>query len=245
MSEQPITLKKIFPVQKQSGHSRAGCRCAVDHTHKEMATYSSIPLNCNSLHNGLLQWKTEADQDMDDDQGSRSQTDRNSQKQYCLRDKKQRHVYHTIEISNSISKIDGEQVKKAKPPVPYKPHYLQAKYSTKPSPLVPPRIKNTEAAIQRRQLTEEYFENIIRNVDEEQERSSTDSRKNQTIIQHSLMMNGSFDHASADYTQSSHQNLTSSLKLLKLCGWYWGDMTWKEAELMLEQRPGEIGKNFT
>jgi len=247
-----MTLKKIFPIRKSSNHNGVRCRCDANHRDENFPTYSNIELNCNSFHNGMLPWPTSqsvTDKDMNE-QASWSQTNRNAPVQYCLKDKKQRHVYHTIEIANSTTKIDGEQViKKTKPPIPYKPHYLQAKYLTQPMPLVPPRMKNTEAVIQRRQLTEEYFENIIRNVDEEQAVHSLKCRENQPDCQHSttvdeyFLNNMSCSSTDSTYKQSSHQNLTSNLKLLKLCGWYWGDMTWKEAELMLEQRPGEVGKN--
>ena len=40
----------------------------------------------------------------------------------------------------------------------------------------------------------------------------------------------------------SRSEFFTSLKMLKKCGWYWGDMGWEEAELLLNQREPEEGK---
>ena len=257
MSEQPVTLKKVFPMRKQSSHNGMRCRYAAattNHLNGEFKSYTDINLICNSLSDSMPSWKLD-ESGTDNCSANKRSTwkpkNDNTPLQYCLKDKRQRHFYHTIELTNSAPKIDGEIVKKPPPLIPYKPHYLRAEYSEKPLPLVPPKVKNSEAVIQRRQLTEEYFENIIRNVDDEAtsslQNNSVSQLNSESLVEHDASSVGTIlcsdsDSTSYSYKLTRQQNLVSSLKLLRLCGWYWGEMTWKEAETMLEQKPGEIGE---
>lgn len=39
--------------------------------------------------------------------------------------------------------------------------------------------------------------------------------------------------------ESSQVNLAKNFQLLKRCGWYWGNMTWQEAEELLSKRDGD------
>ena len=196
---------------------------------------------------------------------------------YRVKDKKQRHIYHTITISNNNFKPllqEGSRLNdqvRAPPLIPFKPHYLRAEYANASLPLIPPRVKNSEAVIKRKQLTEEYFENICRSVDFANDESVsndadlTASKSNiceSSIFESVELRNSSMPSCSgSSMIQSTLESftavpssctinhglnisndLTHSLKSLKLCGWYWGNMTWKEAEMMLKQKEGEIGK---
>ena len=194
---------------------------------------------------------------------------------YKLKDRKHYHYYHTISFSNSSSDSNFENgVKRfscvdydtrSNPSLPFKPHYLQEKFSCSSSvnPPIPPRLKNKEAVFQREHLTEEYFENICRkvdvsngrlreNVDESQANTSSDSMfdhtaSNPNFLTERVSQTANYHKSVVNDNQCAKQligipDLTQNLKTLKSCGWYWGDMTWKDAELMLEQRPGEIGE---
>lgn len=79
---------------------------------------------------------------------------------YILRDKRQRHVYQTIDLmSNNPQKIP--------PPLPNKPFRLhQARDVEPPPPPLPPRVVNEEAVKQRHKLDQEYFANLRKSVDE-------------------------------------------------------------------------------
>nr|XP_039259768.1 uncharacterized protein LOC120336211 [Styela clava]XP_039259769.1 uncharacterized protein LOC120336211 [Styela clava] len=78
---------------------------------------------------------------------------------YILRDKRQRHVYQTIDLQ---SKLNGS----IPPPLPNKPPRLQYFNKDGVPPPLPPRVVNDEAVKQRYKLDQEYFENLRKSVDE-------------------------------------------------------------------------------
>lgn len=82
---------------------------------------------------------------------------------YILRDKKTRHVYQSINLSNASETVF------APPPLPFKPPRLQ-RLKLAPGetpPPLPPRVLNQQAIQQRQRLDHEYFENLRKSVDEE------------------------------------------------------------------------------
>lgn len=82
---------------------------------------------------------------------------------YILRDKKTRHVYQSINLSNTNETVSTP------PPLPLKPPRLQ-RLKLSPGetpPPLPPRVMNQQAIQQRHRLDHEYFENLRKSVDEE------------------------------------------------------------------------------
>nr|CAB3266470.1 SOCS7 suppressor of cytokine signaling [Phallusia mammillata] len=234
---------------------------------------------------------------------------------YQLRPKRRRHVYHEIVLPFEKSKVDDVQpsapVHKLPPPaLPFKPHYLRSKFSGDFAPPLPPRVANKDALMQRKQLTEEYFENIRKSVDIDllddfieddfqqgpcpadalQQRSHllndagagpsrpnnnmnsdepetqywtiendpNDSERRRSIplleIQTSRFSpeipasNSLFENNEPAKERTfpglhtgTRVQFIQSLKCLKQCGWYWGNMTWEDAETMLSYKPNAEG----
>uniref|UniRef100_F6QHE0 Suppressor of cytokine signaling n=1 Tax=Ciona intestinalis TaxID=7719 RepID=F6QHE0_CIOIN len=189
-----------------------------------------------------------------------------------------RHVYHTIELPDRNDISDGTPSNNHKvkiissPPIPPKPHYLRSGFNSKLPPKLPPKVVNANAAMKRKQLNEEYFENIRKSMDFNLSESDEAGLQEEAI---SITIPGTETHpywTISDTTTNTTQNLTTetsstqletplikntpltldvhkqrrqefvdSLKALKQCGWYWGNMSWEDAESMLAQRPGEEG----
>ena len=281
MAQHQVTLKKILPEKTHQYYNSTGFKGKCDDCHCPNQQLSKKPSDdsmyddisghsknfCNSQKPGKFndfevskQSNSSQLPSMNRHSWTKTSIDAPAPLHYQLKDKRQRHVYHTITVSQSTVKscVDGDLSipRNSRPAIPYKPHYLRPEYMNHLLPVVPPKIKNTEAVVKRQQLTEEYFENILRNVDNEPichsdiisrhnginsdgaEAScswSSDSGVNNVPLSQHPLSTSLTDNAKT-------QDLTYSLKLLKSCGWYWGEMTWKEAELMLQQKPGEIGK---
>uniref|UniRef100_H2YM61 Suppressor of cytokine signaling 7 n=1 Tax=Ciona savignyi TaxID=51511 RepID=H2YM61_CIOSA len=143
-------------------------------------------------------------------------------------------------------------------------------------PKLPPKIVNTNAVMRRKQLNEEFFENIRRSMDISLSDDEETGFHDEAI---SIRMPGTESHpywtisdVASNNTESSstesptgthspkqentsglnlltnsdlnklrRQEFVQSLKSLKQCGWYWGNMSWEDAEAMLAQRPNEEG----
>jgi len=142
------------------------------------------------------------------------------------------------------------------PPIPKKPHHLRYAYNATVAPPLPPRIVNLNAIQQRRQLNDEYFENIRKEVKEKpnstikQEYVSvripgTERRPYWTIEDSQSAMGSSKvsstkKRSSKTVTSSSKSELLESLTQLKFAAWYWADLSWEEAEILLscQSEPG-------
>ncbi|XP_076816546.1 uncharacterized protein LOC143462315 isoform X2 [Clavelina lepadiformis] len=183
------------------------------------------------------------------------------------------------------------------PEIPYKPQHLRPSLNGVTAPPIPPRVLNHDAAVQRRQLNEEYFENLFHDVhsisrhnDEFSEAIAASFKlnvenntsqctehyyyagsetktfpmnfQNDVISDDSMSVQGQsksqcdvYDGSSFKMTQKrcfgkahfcsclrdSATGLLHSVRNLNQCGWYWGNMTWQDAELMLNQCPNEVG----
>ena len=232
---------------------------------------------------------------------------------FILRPKKRRHVYHEIILPFEHNKLVGNckdfpaacigNSRKAgsAPTIPFKPHYLRSEFTGDFPPPLPPRVLNKDAVLQRKHLTEEYFENIRKSMDIDLEndlvlndlvlpaeasqigndegagpsRTSVFTENDTNPLP--LFKGGSFtgvDHANSlhlhgflmdngkeiPYDSSIGKDVTNSvkshceamskhriqfvesLKSLKHCGWYWGNMSWEDAETMLAHTPNQEGK---
>lgn len=277
--QQKTTLKKIF-LNKSSGYFKESC-CSTNTNDIHSPTMFSSQLHKNSSSNESNTYNQV--KHLHNDDNSHAEAEITSGKNnnipnglvYKLKDRKLYHYYHTINVNKSNPDSDNrsQKISQAKvvnhntsnPSIPFKPHYLRENFdhSITITPPIPPRVRNKEAVFQRKQLTEEYFENIRRNVDVSAERTSENINDSflQPIPTSAHISNSSAslgsdmartDGASTSIVDDVHSieqkngvlDLAQSLKSLKACGWYWGDMTWKDAELMLDQRPGEIGKSL-
>lgn len=197
------------------------------------------------------------------------------------------HVYHQVTLPSNSQEVPimTHRYPAQPPPVPYKPHYLRGSYADTSSPPVPPRIVNKAALMQRNQLNEEYFENIRKTLESEnndvenghdscddsttsisvkipgterrpywtiedvkatqpQKKTDKPAISNADHKESKITQKSTSSSSGCSHTRPHDQTRTeffSSLKMLKQCGWYWGDMGWEEAELLLNHRVAEEG----
>jgi len=143
---------------------------------------------------------------------------------------------------------------KTPPPLPFKPHHLRHSYNSVIAPPIPPRVVNQDAIKQRKQLAEEYFENVKKNIKNEKvvmlSRSvkipGTESRPYWTIEDsHMILAFSNQDLSSPPLpprSKSEPQNeFIKSLIKLKETSWYWCDLSWEDAELMMSSYPDAEG----
>lgn len=148
------------------------------------------------------------------------------------------------------------------PPLPYKPHHLRGEYihttdclRVQPPP-VPPRVVNREAIVKRKLLTAEYFENI-KSMENNQQLTTnrsitipgTETRPYWTIVdmrpECNLIGQSNAPQlknpTATEHAIQENNDFIQSLRELKHAPWYWSDMTWEEAELMLSLQPDVEG----
>lgn len=180
---------------------------------------------------------------------------------------------HTIQKC-PVSRPAPPLPRRAPPPLPFKPHHLRAEYNSNEAPPLPPRVVNRDAIIQRKQLTEEYFENIRQIMDGNDRLNGvmtsrsvripgTESRPYWTIEDSRAVMtpndqvqplpprknrpNDSQPPATTCQPSTTRKTPTleaenasnefiRSLTQLKHTSWYWSDMSWEDAELMLSTK---------
>lgn len=226
----------------------------------------------------------------------------NKVENYQLRPKRRRHVYHEIVLPCEKGTNDESNTSvppKRAPPLPFKPHYLRSEFSGDAPPPLPPRVLNKAALIQRKQLTDEYFENIRKSVDvdllngfsdeectsaqssvellrndlssrpsninsnQETQYWTIDNNPCNSERRHSIPLLETQNNRLSPRILSSEESseicipkektfpslhtgtrvqLIQSLKCLKQCGWYWGNMSWEDAETMLGYKHNVEGK---
>lgn len=187
-----------------------------------------------------------------------------------IRNKYKRHIYYTIDCSPSKYPVLRDDEKEVLQEIskPNEQDVVALQYAFPPPP-VPPRIVNVEAIEQRKKLDTEYFENLKRTVGDElldlaEENDLPISRRYSKTNGHASN-NGVFDRNGGNnpgpYNQRSRMPtsrsfnmfetgiykkhttgniLVNNILVLKKCGWYWGNLTWAEAEdlLALSNSPG-------
>ena len=187
-------------------------------------------------------------------ENSKTSVKKNTTSSYIEPISKSPTFFNSSKISNQC-KI-SLKINNKPPPIPKKPHHMRYAYNATVAPPLPPRIVNLNAIQQRRQLNDEYFENIRREVKGKpnnpirQEYVSvkipgTERRPYWTIEDSQQAMGSSktlstHKKNSKKNGSSSKSELLKSLTQLKYAAWYWADLSWEEAEVLLscQSQPG-------